>query len=543
MKEIEEAMGTLWFGGPIYTMEREDVVVDAVFTEEHQIVAIGTYEYLYHTYFNQIDEAINLNGKTMLPGFVDSHLHIIWHGEKLLRLDLSQMQSAEEVLEALFNRATNLSEGEWLVGEGWNENHWDEPLIIHKTALDEIVPHNPVMLSRVCRHAILANSKAIELAGIDTANKTANPKGGVIERDDDEETTGYFLDTAQELIKQAMPTVSQAYLEQVISIAIDDLLSKGLVGGHSEDLNYFGGFDKTFGAFKHVLDGKEKIFKAHLLVHHEVMEDMIHAGLGYLKGPRYAELGAVKIFSDGALGGRTAWLSTDYADDIGNRGFAIHSIPELEELVARARVYQLPVAVHAIGDQAVLEIASILSKYPLATNARDRIIHGQILNKQAFELLKELPAVVDIQPTFVASDFPWVIDRLGQKRLDLAYAWKSMLQHGIHCAGGSDAPIEKVDPLLGIQAAVIRKSSFDGKTYLPKEALTIFEAVQLYTTGSAYVINQENSRGLIAEGYHADFTILEKDIFQVNPNEIHEIDVAMTVIDGKIVYDKNLSSI
>ncbi|CDQ39306.1 MULTISPECIES: amidohydrolase [Virgibacillus] len=534
-------MGKLWFGGPIYTMEQEDIVVDAVFTQRNKIIAIGTYEYLYHTYYNEIEEAIHLQGKTMLPGFIDSHLHIVWHGEKLLRLDLSAMQSADEVLEALSNRSVHLSKGEWLVGEGWNENHWEEPLIIHKSALDEIIPDNPVMLSRVCRHAVLANSKAMELAKIDYPNNTEDPQGGVIIRDNSGETTGYFLDTAQELIKQAMPSVSQAYLEQVISIAISDLTAKGLVGGHSEDLNYFGGFEKTYRAFTNAINEENK-FKAHLLVHHEVMQDAIQAGLGELSSEQYVELGAIKIFSDGALGGRTAWLTNDYSDDKGNCGFNIHSTAELERIVQDARKYRLPVAVHAIGDQAILEVASTLKKYPLPNKWRDRIIHGQILNPQSLQLLKELPAIIDIQPSFVASDFPWVIDRLGEKRLDLSYAWKTMLANGIHCAGGSDAPIEEVNPLYGIEAAVLRKSSYDGKRYLTKEALSIFEAVQLYTTGSAYAINQEDTRGLIAEGYAADFTIIDQDIFHVNPHDIHRIGVEMTVIDGEIVYVKNPSS-
>lgn len=530
-------MGRLWFGGSIYTMENEGDAVEAVYTEGGIIKAVGTYERLYHGFFDRIDNEVNLKGKTMLPGLVDSHMHIIGHGEKLLRLDLSQMKSKEEIKEALQNRTANLSKGEWLIGEGWNENQWDDPTIIPKIELDEICPNNPMMLTRVCRHALLANSKAMELSYVN--DQTPNPQGGIIVHDEEGGVTGYFLDTAQELIREAMPDVSQEYLQQVIKIAVDDLLAKGLVGGHTEDLNYYGGFSKTYEAFSNAINGNDKKFKTHLLVHHEVVDDMINEKLGYLDGTKYVEFGAVKIFADGALGGRTAWLTQEYHDDPGNYGVEIHNTEYLEKLVQTARENGLPVAVHAIGDRAVDEVTALIKRYPLENGARDRIIHGQILNDHSLKMLQNLPVVVDIQPSFVSSDFPWAIERLGEDRLKLAYAWKTMLNNGVLCAGSSDAPIEDVNPLLGIQAAVLRKSSFDEEVYRPEEKLSLFESIRLYTVGSAHAITQESKRGLITDGYTADFTILEEDIFQVDPEYIHEIEVAMTVVDGDIVYEKN----
>ncbi|ASK62947.1 amidohydrolase [Virgibacillus phasianinus] len=530
-------MGDLWFGGHIYTMQHEGDAVEAVYTERDKIIAVGTYEKLYHTYFKSIENEINLQGKTMLPGLIDSHLHILMHGEKLLRLDLSQLKSAEEVKETLRNRTANLSENEWLIGEGWNENQWDDPIIIHKSELDEICPNNPVMLTRVCRHALLANSYAINLSNV--KEDTPDPQGGIIVRDEHDEITGYFLDTAQDLIKRSLPSVSKDYLQKVIEIAVDDLVSKGVVGGHSEDLSYYGSFDKTYRAFIDAIDGVNTRFKAHLLVHHEVLQDMFDQNLGWGDGTEYVELGAVKIFADGAIGGRTAWLTEDYSDDPGNYGVAILSLEDLEKVIKKARSHGLPVAVHAIGDRAAEEVLKIINRHPLSNGRRDRLIHGQILNERALELLSKLPVAVDIQPLFVTSDFPWAIDRLGEDRLKLAYAWKTMMDQNVHCAGSSDAPIEEVSPLRGIQAAVLRRASFDGKIYYPNEALSVYQAVHIYTHGGAYAINQESTRGRLIDGYAADFTILEEDIFQVEPDHIQEIDIAMTVIDGKIVYEKN----
>lgn len=530
------AVGVLWFGGNIYTMENEGESAEALYTEGNIIKAVGTYQSIQERFSGRIDQEINLLGKTVLPGFVDSHLHLIGHGEKLLRLDLSQMSSKQEVLEALGNRTANLSEGEWLIGDGWNENQWMEPAIIHKSEIDAVAPDNPVMLTRICRHALLANSKAIALAGID--RHTADPESGIIVRDEQGETTGYFHDGAQDLIRNVMPEVQDSYLERVIRIAVDDLRSKGLVGAHTEDLFYYNGYKRTLDAFRRSIGHNNK-FKAHLLVHHEVMDDMIADGGHYAAGNEYVELGAIKVFADGALGGRTAWLIEEFTDDAGNHGVPMHTREGLASIVKRARNHGMPVAIHAIGDMAAKEVVDILEQYPPSNGVRDRLIHGQILHEDTIQKLRKLEAVIDIQPTFVASDFPWVIERIGEERASNSYAWKTLLQLGIECAGGSDAPVEKVEPLLGIEAAVLRKSYYDGKVYGKDERLTVFEAIRLYTAGSAYVIGREHDRGLIKSGFRADFTILDEDIFQVPAEEIHSIPVSMTVVDGEIVYSRH----
>lgn len=529
-------MGVLWHGGRVYTMVSEGDYVNSVYTDNGIVVETGDFDYLNKKFSNKISEYQNLNGKVMYPGFVDSHLHIIGHGEKLLHLDLSKMNSPNEVLDALKERVQYLSDGEWLIGEGWNENQWLDPRIIHRQELDVICPDNPLMLTRVCRHAVLANTKALELANI--TSETEDPQGGMIVRDEQGIATGYFLDTAQEFIKDVVPDVSEDYLTKVVKTSIDDFLSLGLVGGHSEDLNYYGGFDKTWNAFHRGIDGTHIRFRAHLLVHHEVLDDMFAAGLDYKKGTEYLELGAMKIFSDGALGGRTAWLSEPYEDDKNNFGIPIHSVGELEDLVVKARKRGMPVAVHAIGDQAAWSVAKVLENYPLKNGRRDRIIHAQVINNELLELFKTINIALDIQPTFVASDFPWIIDRLGEDRVKQAYPWKTFLNNGIPCAGGSDAPIEEVDPLLGIEAAVLRRSSINGQIYNEDEQLSVFEAVSLYTRGSAYIICQEHNRGQIAPGFTADFTILDKDLFNIPPDEITTAQVEMTVVDEQVMYSK-----
>ncbi|MCA0982472.1 amidohydrolase [Halobacillus yeomjeoni] len=526
----------LWYGGKIYTMKTEGEWVESVVTDRGTIVGVGQTQELYDKYKDKIETEYDLKGAVMYPGFTDSHLHIIGHGERLMRLDLSFMKSAEEVKQALKQHTEQLNPGEWIIGDGWNENQWEEKRIIHKDELDAISSDHPMMLTRVCRHAVLANTKAMNLAGI--TKDTADPQGGVIERDDQGEATGYFHDQAQEMIKDAMPEVTPDYLRKAIKLAVHDMHTYGLVGGHSEDLNYYGGFKKTYDAFTDVIQRSGLKFRAHLLVHHKVIEDVDAEELGYKQGTEFVELGPLKIFSDGALGGRTAWLTESYSDAPDKYGVAIHTNEELEALVLEARKRDMPVAVHAIGDGAVEAVADAIAAHPLKNGERDRIIHAQILRPELIEKLRKMDIVLDIQPTFVASDFPWVIERIGNVRLKNSYSWKTLLDAGIRCAGGSDAPIEEINPLLGIRAAVDRRATYDNQVYQTEERLSVFEAISLYTKGSAQAISREDSQGIIEEGFSADFTVLDRDLFALKSHELADANVTMTVVDGDIVYQR-----
>lgn len=512
--------------------------VEAVYTNEGEIVATGTFDTLVKTFQNEITEKYDLKGKTVFPGFVDSHLHIVGHGEKIVHLDLSKYLSAEQVLVAIKERLQTLSPGQWLIGEGWNENQWETPRIIHRQELDHISTENPMLLTRICRHAVIGNSTAIDIAEIRT--DMPDPQGGKIIRDQYGILTGYFLDNAQDLLKRAIPNRTKSDLSQLIKSSVDDLLRLGLVGGHSEDLAYYGenSFEKTLQAYHESIDGVKRKFRAHLLVHHDVIDDFERYKCSGKTGNPFIDLGAMKIFADGALGGRTAWLEEPYHDDPANTGIPIHTKEGLTQLIKRARSLELPVAIHAIGDKAILTVAQLLQQYPLKNGRRDRIIHAMIVNPKVLAILKETNAVLDIQPSFVTSDFPWVIERIGQARVATAYPWQTFLAENIPCAAGSDAPIEEVNPLVGIEAFVQRRSSLDGNIYSEDQQLSVHQAVSLYTKGSAYVISKEKDRGEIKAGYLADFTVLEQDPFEVDPDEIHHIGVAMTIVDESIMYQK-----
>ncbi|WP_411333569.1 amidohydrolase [Metabacillus indicus] len=523
-------MGTLWFGGKIYTLIEERDTVEAVYTEKGYIKDTGDLEKLRSLYPGA--KEMNLGGHTMLPGFTDSHMHVIGHGEKLMHLDFSEMASSEKVLESLRERAKTIQHGEWIIGEGFNENQFPDRKILHRRELDDISNVHPILIKRICHHAVIVNTKAMELAGI--SSETPDPEGGLIVRDENGDPTGYMHDGAQELVFQAQPQVSKEYLHKALLKSIEDCHKKGLVGGHTEDLSYYGSLENVLGAFDSVINGEKKTFRAHLLVHHHITDEFQQKERDL--GP-FIEFGAMKLFADGALGGRTALLSEPYEDDPGTNGVSIHSEEGLNSLIQKARGYGMEVAIHTIGDLAFEKaLDAIEANPPLQKHQHDRLIHAQILNAELIERVKKLPVILDIQPRFSSSDFPWVMDRIGRDKIKYCYAWKTLINEGVNCAGGSDAPIEPIAPLLGIYSAVKRESIYDGQVYLPEERLSVYEAVELYTKGSAYAVHHEHEYGCIAKGYTADFTVLSRDIFE--EDALLETEVVMTVVDDRVVYEK-----
>lgn len=521
-------MNTLWHGGIIYTMSAEGETEEAVLVSDGKIEAMGSYEELK----DRADREMDLKGKVLYPGFVDSHMHMIGHGEKLLRVDLSKIDSSESMKQQLVESTEELGRDEWFIGEGWNENNFPDRKIFHRLELDEI-SDSPMLLKRVCRHAILANSTALALAGV--TKDTPDPEGGLIVRDADGEPTGYLLDAAQELVANVVPEVSVDYLTRALQTSVDDLLALGLTGAHTEDMGYYGHYSKPLQAFKNVLGGDTK-FRAHLLRAHSAFEEMMeHAS--YLEP--FVDPGPMKIFADGSIGGRTALLSKPYNDDPSTVGVAIHSDEELKRLVSVARKHGEAVAVHVIGDLGMEKALDAIEAHPVPKGKRDRLIHSMVLREDLVDRMAKVDAVLDLQPSFVTSDFPWVVERLGEERLEWSYTWKKLLDRGLLCAGGSDAPIEDVDPKLGIYAAVTRREAYEThEGYMPEEKLSRFEAIQLYTIGSAAAICKEHSRGLIAEGFDADFTVFDRDLFDGNEEQLLEALVELTVVAGEIMFER-----
>lgn len=525
----------LWYGGTIYTMEKENEIVDAVLVDDGKIVAVGSVEELH----NQGDEHIDLQGAVMYPGFVDSHLHMIAQGEKIIRLDLTKATSTEEMLQMIKEAAQNTPPNKWLLGEGWNENNFPDQRIPTLAELDEI-RKEPILLTRICRHVMLVNSAALDVNGI--TEKSKSPSGGEIGRDIDGKLNGLLYEQAMNLITNTLPKEGDSYinyLTETLSLAIDNMLSLGLTGGHTDDMSYFGDFTNPLTAYHQVI-GEKQNFRVNLLRHHNVFEEMVTANL---QNHSFIELGAMKIFTDGSLGGYTAALSEPYADQQENKGLLIQTDEEIEKLVKLARKYDEAVAIHVIGDAGAEQAINMIEKHPAPNGKRDRLIHCCVLREDLIERMTKLPIVIDLQPAFVSSDFPWVEDRLGKKRLTYAYPWKTLKDRSIMCAAGTDAPVEEIDPLLTIYAAVERKQpNTKGDGYIPEQKLSRFEAIKMYTFGSAQAIGKEHERGLIKPGYDADFSIFDRDLFAGTSDEMLESKAVKTVVAGRIVFNRAVKS-
>ncbi len=524
----------LYYGGTIYTLVEDGQTVEAVLVRDGIIEKIGSYEEL-HPYATNIH---HLQGAVMYPGFVDSHLHLIGLGEKLIRLQLSECKTKDEMLTFIATKIKTLQPGELLIGEGWNEYQLQDGEMLTIQELDSF-QHNPIILHRVCHHVCLINSKAMELAGIN--NETPDVAGGKIGRTEDGSLNGYFYDEAMNLVTSAFVKDGAEYtqyLAQCINRAVSVMHQYGLVGAHSEDCSYYGHFSNVINAYNQSI-GELKHFRVHLLRHHKVFEQMINANLTDVPG--FIEYGAMKIFADGSFGGSTAALLEPYENEGDNRGLLIHSNEQFESFIKVARQASEAIAVHMIGDGAADQVISMVEKYPTPIGKRDRLIHCCLLTEQQIERMKKLNIILDIQPSFVPSDFPWVENKIGQHRLPLAYAWKTLSV--FPCALGTDAPIEDVNPFQTIYAAVTRKKIGGEQVYNEAQTLSPFEAIKMYTYGSAYAIGKEQDRGLIQEGYSADFTIVDRDLCKVGVEDILKASVMQTVVDGRTVYKKIVQSI
>ncbi|MEK4485526.1 amidohydrolase [Psychrobacillus sp. FSL H8-0484] len=501
-------MKTLWTDGSIFTMHADGDMVEAVLVEDGKIIQIGTKEHL----LPLADKVQSLKGAAMYPGFVDSHIHLIGHGEKLAYLDLSSFTSIKKIVQEVSSR---VSPNKWYVTEGWNDNKLVEgrPITCHDLVSIE---ETPIVLKRICRHVLVANTKAMELAGV--TKDTPNPPGGLIGRDERGNLNGLFYDEAQPLITAHIPPVSSEYIKEIIISSVKDLQTKGLTGVHTEDMAYYGAYRVPLQAYREAINDN---FRVHILRHHEAFEEM----QGEKSSP-FIEFGAMKIFVDGSLGGHTALLSEGYSDTPNMKGVAVHESEKLKDLIKLARKYNENIAVHVIGDKATEIILDLIERYPAPSGKKDRLIHVNVLRSDLVKRMQKLPLVLDIQPIFVPSDFPWVIERLGKDRLTWAYAWKSLLHAGFECSGGSDSPIELADPLLGMNAAV-------NNSYLPEQAITVFEAISLFTTGSAKAIGKEDVRGKIRSGFDADFTIVDQVL---TPDTFVTAKVIKTIVSGEIIF-------
>ncbi|MBD3110085.1 amidohydrolase [Bacillus sp. AGMB 02131] len=505
-------------------MEKEGATVESVIVNNGLIERAGNLQDCLHFLNGRSYEKIDLAGKTILPGFIDSHLHLIGHGEKLEKVNLSVATTKKEV--RLLLQAASLK-NDVVIAEGFHEDLTTDGEI-SKADLDVWFPLQPVILIRRCYHTILLNECAMhkyKLADWDIPEKE-------IGKDINGQLNGYIYEGTMQRLRKLLQTYPLQLLERYIEAGIRDANSYGITSLVSEDLSYYGDWAPTLQAFTNTLYKTDNpSMKLHLLAHHTVWKKVDEQGFFDHPPHPYLSIGSVKFFLDGSLGSRTAYLKQQYSDDTNNYGIRNFSEQQLEAEVQNVRKSKRTVAFHIIGDAAFEMAVSVLKKYPpVIENQKDRLIHLSMLPEDGIEKLRGMPIVLDLQPIFYSSDFAWIKERIGSDRLPFAYLLATFVRNGFICGGSSDAPIETINPWEGIYAAIERKPMDQPAQ---RESLTLYEAIYLYTKGSAQTIGSQC--GEIRAGYAADFQIYETDPFHVAKEQVRHLRPNQLFVNGEII--------
>ncbi|WP_337658303.1 amidohydrolase [Sphingorhabdus sp. Alg231-15] len=474
-------------------------------------------------------------GKTLIPGFVDAHGHVMGLGFSALTLDLSGTKSLAEAQAALSAYAAKYPNRPWIIGGGWNQEIWGLGRFPTAAELDAVIPDRPVYLERVDGHAAWVNSVAMKTAGITAATKA--PSGGAIEKSGGK-PSGIFVDKAQGLFAKAIPAPRPVENDLALMKAQEILLSQGVT-----TIADMGTSIEQWQSFRRA--GDKGQLKVRIISYAGEIDNMIAIGgpgpSPWLYDDRL-KLAGVKLYIDGALGSRGALLKEPYADRPGEKGLALLTSAQLKNKMSRAAMDGFQTAVHAIGDKANDEILSAVEElqYTFKGDRRWRIEHAQIVDPADLPRIAQTGTIASMQPVHQTSDRLMAEARLGPDRLDGAYAWKSILESGAKLAFGTDVPVESSNPFAGLAAAVTREDAngepFGG--WLPGERLTREEAWQAYTIGAAYASFAEDRIGSLTKGKRADFLIIDADIMLASPQALRELIVEQTWIAGRPVYVK-----
>lgn len=529
------------FNGAIYTVDDNNSMAEAVAIKADTILFVGKRSDL-DNYIGEETEKIDLNGKTMVPGLIEGHAHLMGVGYNLLNVDLMYAQSYDEVIKMVQERAKSTPKGEWILGRGWHQDKWvNQPERMFRNlpthhALSEAVPDHPVFLSHASGHMALANAQAMELAGV--KSDAAQPDGGEIFKGMDG-PTGIFNETAQGVVWKVIPSTSKENAEQALQLAINECLKNGITSFHDAGSPGLVNLSKEFG------DQDKLDIRLYIMLRGDLneMNDYFQKGPDIGLYNDHLTVRAIKMAADGALGSRGAWLIEEYTDASGEYGHEVEPMTHIDSLTQVAYKAGFQVCIHAIGDRANKEVLDLYERTfqaGLQEDPRFRIEHAQHMRGEDIPRFAELGVIPAMQAIHMASDRPWAIDRLGKKRIEEgAYMWQSLLESGARIVNGTDAPVEPINPLPSFYASVARKTlkGTPEEGYEMDQRMTRAQTLKSYTLDAAYGAFMEDIIGSIEVGKYADFAILDKNIMEVPEQEILDSKVTMTIIGGEIVYE------
>jgi len=521
------------YNGKLYTQDSKIPEANAIAIQNGRILAVGKDTEIRALATAKTKE-INLYGQRVLPGLTDSHIHFYEWSLFLRGLTLEDAASLEEVQGRVHEATNRTSPGTWIIGQGWNQDRWSDSKLPTRFDLDKVAPKHPVILWRTDLHLAWVNSLALDLAGIHA----------VIDRDEAGRPSGILRELAINLIRDVMPPQSDIQTDEAMRRAMGKLHRLGLTGVH--DFRIMGGEDgpPALRSWQRLRAANQLDLRAWVLIPGELLDEAIALGVQSGLGDDFLRIGAAKFFSDGATGSRTAWMLESFED--AGSGLPLTPMSEMAEAIAKAHQAGISTAIHAIGDRAVRELLDVFTEVAgqQETNIKPRIPHRiehvQHSHPDDLKRLGPLGLVASVQPLHLTDDIA-MIDKACGTRARWAYAFRDLLNVGTVLALGSDCPVASPNPFWGIHAAVTRQKR-DGKPeggWYPSQKLSVAEAIWGYTMGAAIATGQQNNLGSLTPGKLADLIILNQDIFEIPPEQIHSTKVVMTVFDGEIIYQQH----
>jgi predicted amidohydrolase YtcJ len=532
--------------GIIHTVDDTNSIVEAVALKDGKILETGSSKRI-NSYVGEETKTVDLNGRLMTPGLIEGHGHFMGMGYSLMSLNLMGTSSYEQVVDKVREAVEESEPGEWILGRGWHQSKWDEisgmevkGFPTHQM-LSEASPDNPVVLRHASGHALLANGKAMEIANI--TSETNFEEGGEIIKDQDGNPTGIFNESAQGLIGRFIPENNEESDRKAFELASRNCLENGITSFHDA-----GEGEGTIDLMKRILN--EEGFSTRLYImlsggNKALLDSYFSTGPEIGLGNDFLTIRSIKLFIDGALGSRGAWLIEPYSDMPGHYGHAVSELSYLQEVCNDAIQKGFQVCTHAIGDRGNREVLDIYEKAyqnnPDQIDARFRIEHSQHLTESDIPRFASLGIIPAMQAIHMSSDRPWAIDRLGEERiLEGAYVWQKLLQSGARIINGTDVPVEPLSPIQCFYASVSRKrlQGLPPGGYEPDQKMSRQEALRSYTIDAAFGAFEENIKGSIEPGKLADFTVFSKDIMAITEEDILSTKIDMTIVDGKILFER-----
>ena len=541
-------MITLFKNGNIHTMD-EVSTADAFVVKDNKFAYVGTESGAKNFLKNQNFIEMDLKGHFVMPGFNDSHMHFLYFAKSLKNINLTGVRSIEEIKGRI---KENLERREpcddsWIEGEGWNQDFFiEEKRFPNKFDLDSVTGDIPAVIMRTCFHIGVLNSAALKRVGLN--KETAKEYGDLVETLSDGEPNGVIKEGLVSIVKRHIPTIKLETLKNLMDEAQHYALAQGITSIQTDDIGYtIGNYELLFQAFKELdEEGKLNIRLGEqcLITEIDKLKTFFKKGFNRGYGNNKYRVSCIKLLCDGSLGARTAALRNPYNDAPSTKGIETFTQNELNQLVLLSHKNNCPVAIHGIGDRAIemaLDAIEYAQKNDPAHYPRHGIVHCQVTDEGILRRIQKLNVLTYVQPIFVDFDMYIVYERVGKELAETSYAWKSMIDKGIHTSLGTDCPVERFDTMPNIYLAVERKNTIreDKKVYLPNEKLTIDEALKAYTIEGAYASGEEHIKGSITKGKLADFILLNKDLYNLTDNEeILNTKVLETYVDGELVYRK-----